>query len=112
MQAQVKEFENGSVLFKLIKLIVPRTGIAKGFRALIDWRAITVRDILFKTDLTVPAFEFIDIIFIIRIFHMEFFAPAYRAFGLGHQQSPSLVCIGLQSRAIGRIAEQLPQPFT
>jgi hypothetical protein len=68
----------GLNLFKLFKLIMPSTGIAKGLRTVTDLRAFLFGEVLIKTGLPVPAFKFIDVILIVRVFDMEFFAPAYR----------------------------------
>jgi hypothetical protein len=73
------------MLFYFIELIMPRTRIAKGLGAVIDLRAFIVIQILLETDLSVRALELINIVFIVRVFHMEFLAAADRAFGLAHR---------------------------
>jgi hypothetical protein len=63
---------------------MPRTIIAKGLRAIDHFGAFVFLQILFERDLAVSAFEFVNIVFIVRIFNVEFLAAADGTFGLVH----------------------------
>jgi hypothetical protein len=80
---------SGRTLFDFIKLVMPRTRIAIRFRIDRDHRAFIVVQVVFETYLAIPALEFVDIVFVIGIFDMEFFTITDGTFGLGHFQHSS-----------------------
>jgi hypothetical protein len=59
---------------------MPRTRIAKCFRGIADLWALVIIQVFLKTDLPVPALEFVNIIVVVGVFDMEFLTAADRAF--------------------------------
>jgi Na+/H+ antiporter NhaA len=62
---------------------MPRTRIAIRFRIVRDLRAFVIIQVVFETDLAIPALEFVDIVFVIGIFDMEFFTITDRDIWIG-----------------------------
>ena len=78
------EMHHDRTLFQLIELVMPRTRIAEGFRAIGNLRTFVRIQTLLEADLAVPAFELIDIVFVFRIFYVKLHAAAGRTFRLNH----------------------------
>ena len=77
------------------------TGIAKRFRGIYSSSSSN----FFKTDLPVPAFEFVDIVVVVGVLDMELFTATDRA-------CASVIFYAPFYRLVGGIAAHLSQPFT
>jgi hypothetical protein len=88
---------------------MPRTRIAVGFCSVTYLWAFIARQRARETDFAIPAFELVDIIFIIRVFDIKFLTAANWAFGIGHRYSPSCEIIRRHLAAIFAIAAGIEQ---